>query len=115
MWNRVWDADWREGGKGVVDVKGDEYAHNRGRLSIKGLMNREILYEKVRALHPMIRKNGKLERATREEAMETWWQRNFVRPSTSSGRIVWPITGAANSILRKVILPKNYSRRGLAL
>ncbi len=42
----------------VVDVKGDEYAHNRGRLCIKGLMNKEILYTKDRALYPMIRENG---------------------------------------------------------
>jgi len=54
----------------VVDVKGDEYAHNRGRLCIKGLMNREILYGEGRALYPMIRKNGKLERATWDEAMD---------------------------------------------
>ena len=56
--------------KKVVDVKGDEYAHNRGRLCIKGLVNREILYTEGRALYPMIRKNGTLERATWEEAME---------------------------------------------
>jgi nitrate reductase NapA len=54
----------------VVDVKGDEYAHNRGRLCIKGLMNRQILYGEGRALYPMIRKNGKLERATWDEAMD---------------------------------------------
>ncbi|MCC5913341.1 MAG: hypothetical protein JJU46_03095 [Balneolaceae bacterium] len=28
----------------VVDVKGDPDAHNRGRLCIKGILNREILY-----------------------------------------------------------------------
>jgi len=33
----------------VVDVKGDEDAHNRGRLCIKGLVNKEILYTKDRA------------------------------------------------------------------
>ncbi len=56
------------GGK-VVDVKGDEDAHNRGRLCIKGLMNKEILYTQDRALYPMIRKNGELVRATWDEAM----------------------------------------------
>ena len=56
--------------KKIVDVKGDEYAHNRGRLCIKGLMNREILYGEGRAHYPMIRKNGKLERATWDEAMD---------------------------------------------
>jgi nitrate reductase NapA len=53
----------------VVDVKGDEYAHNRGRLCIKGILNREILYVSDRALYPMIRRNGRLERATWDEAM----------------------------------------------
>lgn len=56
------------GGK-VVDVNGDEYAHNRGRLCIKGLLTRDILYTSDRLLYPMIRRNGELRRATWEEAM----------------------------------------------
>lgn len=54
----------------VVDVKGDPAAHNRGRLCIKGILNREILYVEDRALYPMIRRNGQLERASWEEAMK---------------------------------------------
>lgn len=53
----------------VVDVKGDKYAHNRGRLCAKGIMNQGILYAEDRALYPMIRKNGKLQRASWDEAM----------------------------------------------
>ncbi len=53
----------------VVDVKGDEEAHNRGRLCIKGLVNKEILYTQDRALYPMIRKSGELIRASWDEAM----------------------------------------------
>src|SRR5688572_25109739 len=53
----------------VVDVKGDEEAHNRGRLCIKGLVNKEILYTQDRALYPMIRKNGELVRSSWDEAM----------------------------------------------
>lgn len=53
----------------VVDVKGDDRAHNRGRLCIKGLLTREILYVEDRALYPMIRKNGTLERVSWEEVM----------------------------------------------
>lgn len=53
----------------VVDVKGDKYAHNRGRLCIKGVMNRDILYAPDRALHPMIRNNGRLVQASWEDAM----------------------------------------------
>ena len=53
----------------VVDVKGDEDAHNRGRLCIKGLMNKEILYTEDRAMYPMIRRNGELTRTSWDEAM----------------------------------------------
>jgi len=53
----------------VVDVKGDKYAHNKGRLCIKGILNRDILYTRDRALYPMVRTNGELRRATWDEAM----------------------------------------------
>jgi len=53
----------------IVDVKGDPDAHNRGRLCIKGILTREILYVEDRLLKPMIRKNGKLVPASWEEAM----------------------------------------------
>jgi nitrate reductase NapA len=54
----------------IVDVKGDEYAHNRGRLCIKGILNRDILNVDDRALHPLVRDdNGELQRASWEEAM----------------------------------------------
>ena len=56
------------GGK-VVDVKGDEYAHNKGRLCIKGILNRDILYTRDRALYPLVRGNGDLQRVTWQEAM----------------------------------------------
>lgn len=54
----------------IVDVKGDKDAHNRGRLCIKGIMNRDILYAEGRLLHPMIKRNGEFEEASWEEAME---------------------------------------------
>ncbi len=53
----------------VVDVKGDEFAHNKRRLYIKKILNRDILYAKDRALYPMIRQNGGLKQASWEEAM----------------------------------------------
>ena len=53
----------------IADVKGDDEGHNRGRLCIKGLATRDILYSEGRALYPMIRKNGELQRASWEEAM----------------------------------------------
>ncbi len=53
----------------VVNVEGDQAAWNRGRLCIKGLLNREILYVRDRALHPMIRSQGRLVRASWDDAM----------------------------------------------
>ena len=53
----------------IADVKGDDEGHNRGRLCIKGLATRDILYSEGRALYPMIRKNGELQRASWDEAM----------------------------------------------
>ena len=53
----------------VVDVRGDKMAHNRGRLCVKGILNREILYVRDRAQYPLIRENGELRRASWEEAM----------------------------------------------
>lgn len=53
----------------VVDVRGHEYGHNRGRLCIKGVMNREILYVRDRATTPLIREGGELRPAGWDEAM----------------------------------------------
>src|SRR5215469_10492591 len=62
-------------GNKVADVKGDDEAHNRGRLCIKGLATRDILYTEGRALYPMIRKDGELQRASWDEAMTLVAQR----------------------------------------
>ena len=59
----------------VVDVKGDDEAHNRGRLCIKGLATRDILYSEGRALYPMIRRKGELQRASWDDAMTLVAQR----------------------------------------
>lgn len=54
----------------VVKVEGHQAGWNRGRLCIKGLLNREILYVRDRALHPMIRSNGRLVRASWDDALD---------------------------------------------
>jgi nitrate reductase (cytochrome) len=54
----------------VVKVEGLQGGWNRGRLCVKGLMNRDILYVKDRALHPMIRHNGTLVQATWDDALD---------------------------------------------
>ncbi len=58
-----------QGGK-VVEVMGDVDAHNKGRLCIKGILTREILYAPNRLLHPLIREGGHFRRASWEEALD---------------------------------------------
>ncbi|QRK10612.1 molybdopterin-dependent oxidoreductase [Archangium violaceum] len=54
----------------VVKVEGLQEGWNRGRLCIKGLLNREILYVSDRAHYPMVRKNGQLVRVSWDEALD---------------------------------------------
>ncbi len=54
----------------VVTVEGHQAGWNRGRLCIKGLLNRDILYVSDRAQHPMIRNNGRLVKASWDEALD---------------------------------------------
>lgn len=57
-----------ENGK-VTAVKGDAENHNAGFLCLKGAALPDILYSQDRLLHPMIRKQDKLVRASWDEAM----------------------------------------------
>jgi nitrate reductase (cytochrome) len=54
----------------IVKVEGHQAGWNRGRLCIKGVLNREILYVSDRAVHPMIRSNGRMVRAGWDDAMD---------------------------------------------
>ena len=53
----------------VVAVSGDKDNHNAGYLCMKGALLPEIMNAPDRLQHPLVRKNGKLVRATWEEAM----------------------------------------------
>src|SRR5688572_9982106 len=53
----------------VVDVRGDELAHNQGVICVKGSMNRALPYIEGRLTTPMIRREGKLVKASWDEAM----------------------------------------------
>ncbi|KAL2015210.1 hypothetical protein VTK56DRAFT_6062 [Thermocarpiscus australiensis] len=55
----------------VVGVRGRATDRvNKGRLGPKGLNGWKAMYDKGRLTHPMIRKNGRLERASWDEAMD---------------------------------------------
>src|SRR5215510_11191197 len=53
----------------IMDVRGDELAHNKGVICVKGSMVRALPYVKGRLLTPKIRKNGRLVDASWDEAM----------------------------------------------
>jgi nitrate reductase NapA len=54
----------------VVSVMGDKDNHNAGYLCVKGALLPQIMYGPDRLLHPLVRKDGKLERATWNEALD---------------------------------------------
>ena len=69
----------------VVAVQGDlENPVNKGLLCAKGYHVGAILYGKDRLTHPMIRRNGKLEKASWEEAIDTIAKEVYKRPETFS-------------------------------
>ncbi|MEM9379853.1 MAG: nitrate reductase [Planctomycetota bacterium] len=54
----------------VLEVRGDPEAHNEGRLCIKGTLLPLLMKAPGRLLHPQIRENGSLRRASWDEAMD---------------------------------------------
>ncbi len=54
----------------VFAVKGDRDNHNRGLLCLKGFLLPQIMTARDRCLHPMIRRGGKLVRASWDEALD---------------------------------------------
>ena len=53
----------------VVAVQGDRKNHNNGLLCLKAFLLPQVMNAPDRLLHPMIRKNGTLQRASWDEAM----------------------------------------------
>src|SRR6478735_4211650 len=53
----------------VVDIRGDELAHNQGVICVKGSMNRALPNLPGRLTEPKIRRGGKLVNATWDEAL----------------------------------------------
>ncbi|MGB0415070.1 MAG: molybdopterin-dependent oxidoreductase, partial [Coraliomargarita sp.] len=66
----------------VVAIQGEQLADvNKGLLCVKGYHVGGILYGKDRLKEPMLRKNGKLEKITWDEAIEVIAQRIYDKPS----------------------------------
>lgn len=57
-------------GKLVDTIPSKEKNLNQGKLCIKGLTAHEFVHSKDRLTHPLIRKNGALEKATWDEAFD---------------------------------------------
>ena len=53
----------------ILDVRGDEQAHNKGVICVKGSMTRSLPYVEGRLLQPKVRRAGKLVEASWDEAM----------------------------------------------
>jgi len=54
----------------VVTVKGDPNNHNKGLLCLKGALLAPVIYAKERVTKPLIRRNGKMEPASWDEALD---------------------------------------------
>ena len=53
----------------ILDVRGDELAHNKGVICVKGSMTRALPYVEGRLTQPKVRRNGTLVEASWDEAM----------------------------------------------
>jgi nitrate reductase NapA len=89
----------------VVAVTGDRQAEvNKGLLCVKGYHVGHILYGQDRLKSPMLRKNGKLEPITWDEAIETIAKRIALAPSKfafyGSGQWTVPEGYAANKFMK---------------
>ena len=54
----------------LVAIKGDKENHNKGFVCLKGFLLPQILYNDDRLTHPLVRKNGKLVKASWDEALD---------------------------------------------
>ncbi|MFO0814197.1 MAG: molybdopterin-dependent oxidoreductase [Gemmatales bacterium] len=89
----------------VVAIAGDRQAEvNKGLLCVKGYHVGSILYGKDRLTTPQLRKNGKLEPITWDEAIEVIAQRIMKAPSRfamyGSGQWTVPEGYAANKLMK---------------
>lgn len=89
----------------VVAIQGEQLAEvNKGLLCVKGYHVGLILYGKDRLTKPMLRKNGKLEPISWEEAVETIAQRVMADPKGfaiyGSGQWTVPEGYAANKLMK---------------
>ena len=72
-------------GKAVAARGNPDHPVNRGKLCPKGLSEHHILDAPGRATQPLLRKNGKLEPVSWDEALETMIER--IRPDSAEARL----------------------------
>ena len=89
----------------VVAIQGDQLAEvNKGLLCVKGYHVGGILYGRDRLTEPMLRKGGRLEKITWEEALDVMAKRVFDNPSGfaiyGSGQWTIPEGYAAQKLLK---------------
>jgi nitrate reductase (cytochrome) len=96
----------------VVAIQGDQMADvNRGLLCMKGYHVGGILYGKDRLTHPMVRRDGRLERISWEEAIDTIAERIMQAPERfaiyGSGQWTIPEGYAAQKLIKAGLANNN--------
>ena len=97
----------------VTDIRGDELAHNKGVICIKGAMLRELPYVKGRLTQPKIRRDGHLVEATWDEAMALVAQK-FTEAIAASGPDAVAFYGSGQLFPKSPTPPTNSSKPAFA-
>lgn len=96
----------------IVDVRGDELAHNKGVICIKGSMLRSLPYVKGRLTSPKIRRNGELVEASWEEAM-TLVAETFKRTIAESGKDAVAFYGSGQLLIEESYTANKLFKAGI--
>ncbi|MCG8335811.1 MAG: nitrate reductase [Proteobacteria bacterium] len=96
----------------VVEVKGDPKNHNEGFLCLKGALMVPIIYSKDRVTHPMVRKNGKLVKASWDEALNLTADR-FKKVLKTDGPNAVAYYGSGQALTEETYLASKIWKAGL--
>ncbi len=96
----------------VAAVKGDKVNHNNGLLCLKSILLPQVMNAPDRLLHPMLRKNGKFERVTWDEAM-TLVAARFKETAEKYGSDAVAFYGSGQSLTEETYVANKLFKAGL--
>lgn len=96
----------------VVTVKGDPNNHNKGLLCLKGALLAPVIYAKDRITEPLIRRNGKLEPASWDEALDLT-ARKFKESIAAHGPESVGYYGSGQALTEETYLASKIFKAGL--